>query len=96
MSELRSGWNLPPGCFERDIEDAQGVGECPRCVAEEWRQRVLGLLDDAPMRDRDRELYDDRLREMAEEVADDVSVYVEGEDGELCSKHAPRKEDYDD
>lgn len=79
-----------------DAMTPREAGPCPKCEAEEWRQKVLSLLEDAPMSDCNRDGYMDRLRELAAEVADDVDVYVTREDGELCGKHAPKREDYDD
>lgn len=79
-----------------DAMTPSDCGPCPKCEAEEWRQRVLSMLDDAPMRVRDRALYDDSLRSMAQSVADDVEYYLEREDGELCSQHEPKRDDYED
>jgi hypothetical protein len=89
--------NYPPGCtqamHDRHYADA---GPCPECEAEEWRQRVLCLLDEAPMSTKDRALYVYRLKELSDPVHDDVRDYTEREGGVPCTKHAPKRDDYED
>lgn len=92
MSEVK-GLSRAQAAYDA-MEPSDG-GECPECVAEEWRQRVLSMLDDAPMSKRDRALYADRLAELGYDVSDDVRDYIEREDGEPCGKHKPKREDYD-